>query len=273
MKIKSTADLPEFFDLAKYEGCKDFGPVEWYACIAERASVVRVVESLVPGEPSNIGAKLARMRARPLGAITRQRDIISSLRPRPAVRLATWPDLERAARLDLFNDAEQSSAWRALGDVIRSAEGGDKAEPALGPVMISGLLDHESDAALAIIDLSVPNAVAEAAFKKCLAKARATQKVATRNRPAVDRWADYKLLPYLDLQIWCMETGAWIPETVITDAIRPFKNDPDHIGDTVAPLARALMTDISPLRALASENLEEWIRKQRARLLQGKFSP
>lgn len=269
MKVKNVSDLPEWFDLEKYRGCARFGPVEWWACLKERARVWAVVECLPPGAPASIRETLTSMRARPLAAASRTAGIIDVLAPRPAVRSATWADLGRAARLDRLADSEQVPAWRALAADIQSS---NDATPTEGVLMIPGWLDKESDAAVAIVNLSASDSVVKSAFEAWLAQARAATgcTAKTRNRPNTGNWADYGLLPYLDLRLWCLEVDAWIPEHVMADATSPY-SDPDRIGDTLAPLARALMSDLSQLRSLAAENVEKWAQARRADLLRGVF--
>lgn len=250
MNIKSAADLPEWFDLEKYKGCAEFGAVEWYACIKERAHVAHVVSCLPPGESGSIRAKLGRMRAHPLAAASRKRDIVDALTSRRSVRTATWAELSRAAVLDRFSGSEQAPAWGAVGT---------DAESPVGELLMPGWLDREADGAVAIVDLAATDAVLLAEFKAWLASARASRppQQSTRNRPAVDRWAGYGLLPYLDLAIWGLETDTEIPVDVLRDAIRPRHSDSEHIRKTVAPLARSLIADLSGLRAMAAAEVEE----------------
>lgn len=266
MKINSTADLPEWFDLEKYKGCAEFGALEWYACIRERVRVAHVVEALVSGERGSIRKKLASMRAHPLAAIDRKEELIQQLLPRPAVRSATWQALERAARLDRMTNSKQAPAWESLGDAIRLASpdnelGNERALQESETLMIPGWLDREADAALAIVDLSATDAVLVDAFKEWLIQARAGQPTVarkkTRKRYAIERWAGYGLLPYLDLKIWAIETGTKIPLDVLRDAIRPRHSDSEHIRKTVASLARSLVADLSGLRAMAAAEVEE----------------
>lgn len=253
--------LPEWFDLEKYRGCTAFGPVEWYACIRERVHVAHVVSCLPPGEPGSIRAKLEWMRAHPLAAASRKQDIVDALTSRRAVRTATWAELSRAAVLDRLSGSEQASAWGAVG--------ADTESP-VGELLMPGWLDREADGAVAIVDLAATDAVLLAEFKAWLASARTSHppQQPTRNRPAVDRWAGYGLLPYIDLAIWSLETDTELTEVQMAAAIYSDPcADPDKIGDTVAPLARALMADLSPLRALAAECVQEWAEAQRRRLV------
>ncbi|MGE6660965.1 DUF6387 family protein [Pseudomonas sp. NPDC077408] len=272
MKVNSVADLPEWFSLEKYRGCAEFGPVEWWACLKERKGVVNIVPYLPLGEPAHTREVLARMRAAPLQAARRTVDIINTLASRPAVRSATWEAMARTARLDRLRDNEQAVKWDALGRAFTQNEDG---EQPTGDIMVPAWLD-EGTAAVAIVDLSATDKTLKAAFSAWLEKAReiTPPTAATRNRPAVDRWAEYGLLPYIDLQIWCEETDSHIPEHVMRDAIHPHcaKGCPrcesvDWIGDTLAILARNLMIDLSPLRAYAAENISDWARAMRARMM------
>lgn len=274
MKMKCPDTLPDWFKLENYQSCENFGPVEWYACLKKRAHVALVVEGLPPDEPASIRTTLAAMRERPLGAANERNELIATLAPRPAVRTATWTELGRASRLDRLADSAQAPAWQALGTA--TASNNQMALPS-DALIIPGWLDKESDAAVAIVDLNATDSVVVSAFKLWLKQARAaaTHKTATRNRPNTDRWAEYGLLPYLDLQIWCIEVGCRISEEDMATALRPNSDDGgiDWIGDSLAPLARSLMADLSPLRALAAENIEEWAKAQRSALLQGSFQP
>lgn len=264
MTLKS-ADLPEWFDLEKYRGCAEFGPVEWYACIRARASVLPHVQGLRYLEPddfSPIRAKLAALRARPLVA-----RLPRDLGERQAVRFATWDELGKAARLDRIFRTEQAAMWDALANTTPDDAWGESAPPE-GELWIPGWFEREPAAAVAIVNLAATDAVLKAEFNAWLAKARAAcpPQQPTRNRPAVDRWADYGLLPYIDLAIWSLETDTEISEAKMAAAIYGDQcAEPDKIGDTVAPLARALMADLSPLRALAAKTWGERVRAHRRR--------
>lgn len=271
MKINSTADLPEWFDLEKYRGCAEFGPVEWYACILARARVLPHVPGLrylEPGDFSSIRAKLAALRACPLNA-----RLPADLSKRLTVRFATWDELAKTARTDRILRTEQAPMWDTLAvDTAPDAQGGLSPE---GELWIPGWFEREQDAAVAIVDLATTDAVLEGEFKAWLAKARAARppQRPTRNRPAIDRWAGYGLLPYIDLAIWSLETDTKISEAKMAAAIYSDPcAEPDKIGDTVAPLARALMTDLSPLRALAAESIAKWTPAERRRRLSPQLS-
>ena len=113
--------------------------------------------------------------------------------------------------------------------------------------------DERQKFALLRIDLDISDSELLASFKVALSEARTTndqEPPKNRHRPPYNRWADYGLLPYLDLYIWGKETGSQIPLRVIADALFPFGVDEDRLKDTVVPLAEALMLDLSSLREL-----------------------
>lgn len=62
--------------------------------------------------------------------------------------------------------------------------------------------------------------------------------------PSFESWARNGLLPYLDLLIFKMETGANIPDRVMAAAIRPgYDIGESNLRKTVIPLAKRLMAD------------------------------
>ncbi len=76
---------------------------------------------------------------------------------------------------------------------------------------------------LAVIDLSLPDKVLEQQFsdylrtkrKRC---AKFSGPIASK-LPEFDKWIEFSILPYIDLQIWARENNFHIPDRVMADAI------------------------------------------------------
>lgn len=72
-------------------------------------------------------------------------------------------------------------------------------------------------------------------------------------KPNFDDWCRFGILPYLDLQLWALETDNHIPYRVMADAIYlPGEGGEENVRKTTAPLADMLMTETA-LDVLASQ--------------------
>lgn len=224
VKIKRTKDLPEWFDLEKYRACKSFSAVEWYARLRERKHVAAMLfdESY---------AAMMQEIVDPDGSTERFK---RALREFSAPMLAAM----RAAPL-----AEVFSTKLALSELshsvpIRSA---DKVSP--------GEIPHFSPV---MIDLRASDAALKDAFSAWLTKARSAQPQIAKPKALYDRWADYGVLPYLDLSIWAWEVDAHIPDRVMSAAISRDDVGETNLRKTIKPLALGLLADLSALEEVAS---------------------
>lgn len=216
--------LPEWFALEKYRACDSFGAVEWYARLRERKQVADMLFD------ENYGAMLQEV-VDPDG---------SPERFKAAMRELVSPMLVAMRSAPLGEVFSTSFSLSELGHSL-PVRHADKIPPGemlfFSPVMV---------------DLRASDAALKDAFSVWLAKVRAAQPAAERPKAIYDRWARYGVLPYLDLSIWTWETGAHIPDRVMSAAISRYDMGEANLRKTVKPLALGLLADLSALEEVAS---------------------
>jgi hypothetical protein len=89
------------------------------------------------------------------------------------------------------------------------------------PLLLNGPKGSGGEIAVARVELRQPTALALKNFEIWYSKAKATMELRTEKAPIprIRRWTGYGLLPYLDLLIWKMETGARITDEVMALAV------------------------------------------------------
>lgn len=258
-KIDRVEDLPEWFDLEKYRGCKSFGATEWFQSLAIRADILR---SLTPERGSKLSAEVARL-LRPYWERLRRFPLsaepdgctfwehISTFSPPPPVRPLRISDLARQAHTDRI-DAEYGLCDQRLPERWQGiSSGGDWGDDA--PLLLEDRLMATEPSATLVVDLAAHNSVLIEAFTEWLKMVRAQQpdRASKREHPAYKGWPRYGLLPYLDLLIWAKETGNQIPHHVMAQAVG-YRKGGDSFRKTVPKLAGQLMRSLAELEALAA---------------------
>jgi hypothetical protein len=263
-KIERAQDLPEWFDLEKYSGCKSFGATEWFEQLVCRKHLLR-------GNPEYPDRQIV---TRPIfkeityknehgevienGALMlsdhvamNQSEAMSQWRERIGKDIHSLRAAPLAAQLwlsDALKDPMPTVASMTIADlrdVVRHSalKVGFSKTPSLQNHIHNSDFDNlpesvkceeiylrrfaleRSNRAAILVNLDTSNADLKLAFSAWLKEARADQQsAAKRNKPSYNRWARYGLLPYLDLRIWEMETGNEIPDRVVCRAISDVKN-------------------------------------------------
>lgn len=266
-KIESVKDLPEWFDLEKYNGCEGLGALEWYVEITHRKKILSILNSpskMIQHGAANFAALAAEeVRKKPVGKkpIGHGRGdnylLIPSDMP---IAEVTTNDLWLQSESDKFRQTKGDSGdllyerWGWIADTECQGEGISTALK-FEPLKITEGYPHRTTKPCIMVELSASDALLREAFSAWLKSARAAEKrnyAATRNKPAYDRWRRYGLLPYLDLQIWAIETDTHIPDRVMSAAISHYDAGEANLRKTLAPLASELMQDLSALHALAA---------------------
>ncbi|WP_312477626.1 DUF6387 family protein [Stutzerimonas nitrititolerans] len=103
-----------------------------------------------------------------------------------------------------------------------------------------------------IIDTRATNSVIIEAFKRWLIGYRKKTAIdkAKRNKPDYKRWAEYGILPYLDLQIWALENQIEIIDEVMAEAVTPNRSI-ENFYTTTKKHANDLLRDLTELRAMS----------------------
>lgn len=246
-KIDRVQDLPEWFDLENYRDCECFDSYEWYLQLLERRSFFNAcLERKEPESPTKSAFtwyddSIEDFRDSPLELP----DSLSGIEHRkPPVRSLRDYDLSMAIIEAAFKQG------RASDSIDTSVLFKDPHEAGIEIDCIGS--QHRLP--VLIVDLGVNDSTLKESFAIWLQGARKTHSDLTpkRSKPAWDRWARYGLLPYLDLLIWSMETETHIPDRIMSAAISAYDVGEANLRKTVAPLAEALMDDLSGLQALAA---------------------
>lgn len=241
-KIKRLEGLPRWFDIARYQNCREYRAADWLGQLWLRWEAMCDLD------------QADRLRAQPgtdLSAIEQAQSsaqqmlelIIEDPAPAPGEAVKPLSDPVRALRWD---DLAYLPAHEMRPDNSR-------------PV---GQISTSFDSICLIgVDLNAPDRVLTEAFRQWLAQARASQREqgeqSKRQRPEYRRWADRGLLAYLDLQLWERVTGNRLTHATMAEAVLGVP-DEQLIHRQPKPLAERLPELLETLRCLsAAENPEK----------------
>ncbi|WKN20642.1 DUF6387 family protein [Azotobacter vinelandii] len=269
-KIDRVEDLPEWFDLEKYQECDKFGAVEWYRLLSIRRDILATLTNGASGMLGSaalllLGPYLEKQRNFPLDPMPdgckfwEHVPSASALASHQPVRTLTTSELILQSYLD--QDAAEDGICEALlgarWELIAAPGSWAATHEALVADIPLEFRDHyldEKPTTAVLVDLNSPDTVLLERFAAWLKDARARQPagVPKRIKLLYNRWARYGLLSYLDLLIWSIETGIHIPDRVMSAAISRHDAGEANLRKTIAPLAAELMRDLSELQALAA---------------------
>lgn len=258
-KVDRVADLPDWFDLMKYNGVESFSAKDWVRELSFRQQLLKgnpIYPSNnnpdVTAECLGFWRRFVSKHALPLRATPINRtDLTSAFIVRGKGLLFTrYSDGLISARVtEDHGPVREISLPSLIDEAIQRREIlGDQFEAATG---------SNSKQACLSIDLSASNASIKQAFDIWIKRAREDFPLDSQvKRPSYDRWARYGLLPYLDLLIWAMETDTHIPDRVMSAAISSYDAGEANLRKTTSPLAAKLMLDLTELKALAATELQ-----------------
>lgn len=272
-KVERASDLPEWFDIGKYNDCESFGAIEWFDQLSRRAKlfesnaawmsplsiskidrpeVLSVWRALTFGEYESIQSDPLRKRdaqcleradSQPISSIGTIDFFYQRMRDSVAARDGLCP-VEKSLRWNALDDSSIAGI-----DAIRAAQN--------YPLYFEAYPPQRPPHAVIRVDLGATDSALKKSFDSWLAQARAELPADVRKpaNPIYSKWARYGLLPYLDLRLWEEGTGNKIPDRVMSRAIsrnEHYEMGEENIRKTLAPLANRLMKDLSALQALAA---------------------
>jgi hypothetical protein len=245
-KIDRVQDLPEWFDLDKYQGSECLDAGDWYRQLLERQSLFDACLNLKNPKPANsfdygwYADSIKELRDSPL----QLDDGIFDVENRhPPVRALRFFDLYMGAADE---QARQGITGKVdIGLLFKEGHESGLEVPVMGSPDLHPAL---------IVNLGAGDSTLRESFAIWLQAARKRRDAleVRRSRPAWNRWARYGVLPYLDLMIWSVETETHIPDRVMSAAISRYDAGEANLRKTVAPMAEALMSDLSELQAVAA---------------------
>lgn len=237
-KFLSFDELPKFLDLNHYSAASELTSPEWYRVLTQRFYLFtlletgRDVEERYPDLASAYSAAFARDIQNMRGMAVEKTDIPHFFGPRGYAQFlenATC-SVRPLTLADFYSHAICTPGYLAeleewLTDPIGKFVIGTDMD-VMGPLLLNGP-SGTSDGHIGIhADLNQPDNVLIHDFTVQLPKIRAATNHYPRKStcsPKFESWARYGLLPYLDLKIWEMETGAKISQDVMALAITPHR--------------------------------------------------
>lgn len=276
---------PAWFKIGNYRGTAEFDARQWYEQLCRR-------QSLLHGYAFGVKLgqtyedRLWRIRVSDEAGPTRLRP----LEPTPASGLAV-PEPQPVSDLlvmDLMSQSDRDRDARSFGycekgatqrwRVIRNPQASYSRHEQLSqqPVRMDYYDIRKPPQAVIKVDLGATDATLRAAFQQWLDSARAAEGIKIKTAPDValedaradrrssfvdesrsrkatyERYTRYKLLPYLDLALWAMETDTNVTWPMYAEALQDgHYRTPDDIRKTThAKYAVPLMRDLSRLKAL-----------------------
>jgi hypothetical protein len=268
-KIDRVKDLPEWFDLELYRGTESFGAAEWHAQLHHRKLLLTCnpkfpfeweedgtgeIDTNMERWKDIMGRVAPKLRSAPLLCAAPERaQWQTGLKPVVAM---TVGDLRHIVHLGTFAAARRGEP--GLADHITTPLHTD-----LPDAIEKRLIGHRpvfpafAPRSALLVNLSASDSVLKKSFAAWLKEERTSQpERGKRSRPTYDRWARYGLLPYIDLTMWAIETDSHIPDRVMSAAISHYDAGEANLRKTTAPLAVALMRNLSELQALSAVETE-----------------
>lgn len=267
-KIKNISELPEWFNLEKYTEAKNLDAAGWFIQLSARKDLYEFYEDFekkcqsesefFSGGETLLAAlqlHLDQMRSKPIETDTydnfyarcRTYGFKEDLTIKP-VRPLSFQDLAAQCLWDASTDTGETS--QANGWALLKCP--ETSEYPIEPVPV-GIFGDNMLAAL--VDLNASDSVLKNAFSLWLKEARQSEATALPKQSRLYKsWANYGLLPFLDLRIWSMEKRAHIPGHIMSRAVSgpSFDRGVENLRKTLVPIAISLMRDLSELQALAA---------------------
>lgn len=283
-KVDRIEDLPDWFDLSKYQATKHFGAREWLVHISRRSTALQQIRLckensgfLIIAEPVNgdlmqlFKEFISDLRSDPLqiknpanifertAAIEASTEYLSDFKP---IRNLTLDLIVSQMQTDdlYTRDHPHRKDIAERWDYLLTPDRKWEDTPSL-PFAVTNHHPSRWPEAAVLADLNAPDAVLISAFTHWLKKERRQQAenplLNNPKKPFYDRWTAYGLLPFIDLCIWAEELELKVLDRVMVAAIMPRMDDGmDKLRKTIKPLAKDLWRLGAQLHPLASVEVE-----------------
>jgi len=254
-RLKSIKELPEWFDITKYQNLSDLDEIGWYEQVVQRSTHNAFMPdyiNLQKGTTMEIFYNaLIDLRENPL-LVIEGRELASLIGGTPLYSLKynqeAFVNLFHAISpitLDLLYQherrlkAETRKRMREYIDHCYSTkqysdipkEEHEWARDIMHRPIFDVLEDEhvrnqrERNYDIAMVNLSLPDKVLEQQFSEYLrTKRKQSSKFTSPTAskfPEFSKWIEFGVLPYLDLYLWAREENAHIPNRVYADAVLP----------------------------------------------------
>lgn len=273
-KVDRIDELPDWFDLDKYQLSESFGAAEWLEQLGRRRSLLDLHpdrRDITQNDSETwrqftfdfwkaaLKEPVQKVRDEPVkspskGKITGWMSHADNQPIKPVKVMDLFWQQTRDLEAERNGKAPKgtSKRWDAINPATISVS--EFVEHANSPISINYYNGKVAETPIVQIDLGASDSVLKEAFAGWLKGVRNNQPASVVNprKSLYGRWARYGLLPYLDLLIWGMETESHIPDRIMSAAISRYDAGEANLRKTIAPLAAYLMQDLSELQALAA---------------------
>lgn len=225
-EIRSVSELPEWFDIAKYEAAKKLNYKGWYNNLVARCELLKFAASPIYHKALKAGKKMAMnfdsdlqfVRNTPvfdnqrLWVLNNRRQVNTQL----GVQRATLADIYWEKKL--FTQDKLDYAEKIITQTYDSEELWDRLQTTkLNKEWEVNPLEEYLSSSVIKVNLNLPEQILIKQFRDMLKEYKHNQP----NKIDVVKWSKFGILPYLDLKIWELEFGKSITNRVMADAIYP----------------------------------------------------
>lgn len=284
-KIKHINELPDWFNLEKYERSKTLDTAGWY----EQLSIRNCIKSLLSDNLSdNLPIShqdletLEGLRATPIIDVN-DNFLIKTLccggelwelktkNPRYSLGVHMTTVREHYLTENNIEDEKRTYARNFFSQIFSGDLFKEPCLPLKYPCVdwideaIDGIRSSPDFNVNINVDMGLPDKVLIEQFKQLLINLRSPLQQAgvsihNKLRPDFEGWAKFGILPYLDLNTWAELEGVIIPNRVMADAIFPLgEGGEEVVRKTTQKIANEILTKshLNKLAALAAHEIAE----------------
>ncbi len=242
MTEKRREKIPAWFNLKNYHDCYSFKAFDWLICLKTRRLTLEFISN---SDIDGANDLADRTRMTPTDACCLGESVETPVKPLCFSDIA----FKGGVALLALKGSQQAEHWTNTINALASGTW-------LPESMNRTPIEDSKDSSLSlVVNLDATDAVLTDAFSTWLKETRLQQRSGKRERPPYEKWADYGLLPYLDLLIWQKLTGNKITHQVMSEAVG-YGNCAENFRKNTPLLAKRLMGNLNELEALAASEGE-----------------
>jgi hypothetical protein len=285
-RLKHISELPEWFQLEKYEFTKSLFALGWYEQFFVRGTFLYHARDMRKNNeifPDDFKQAMQASRENPNAVIENDPRLANYCtydstpgipeHPLKTLKQKSSRGLKAIKSITMrdyigFKFLLQPERTRYIEDWFNQPNSKKETHPEDAPWFNEPICNsytpmYGKSADTVSINLRLPDSLLIESFKKYLAEKRKTVPAFSTKHyreTAYDHWADLGILPYLDLIIWGIETETQIPNRVLADALYPSGDKCEEtIRKTTSQLAETLLDSKSIFQLImqAAEDISE----------------
>ncbi|MEH6566264.1 MAG: DUF6387 family protein [Halopseudomonas sp.] len=288
-KINSKEELPEWFDLKKYEPVSAFTARDWLNELMLRTfslnQTIGAREMFEETTDEKVHSPLQEAKPEQMKYVYDFIDFLDAIRQRPvgcqlkgnffwdAATVLTQPDyvngkagvlpltmrdlyfqkiVDEGELEDGTGTVADAERWKYLTEEIE-VDLEDEEFPFI-PISLNRYDPNRWQEPALVVDLNLPDALILESFKSWLKNRRASPPpgLKAKRKPPYEWWSRYGLLPYIDLLTWSYQTGHHIPDRVMAEAISNYNSGEDRLRKTIKPIVADLNAQVDGLLELVA---------------------